>query len=243
LECDCEPRRPAEPSLVLADFRGRVNIEHSILGSIQVNADQVTADPIPIAISDSILDATGPDREAIGAPGCVVAPVLLTIRRATVFGEVQVHAIELAENAIFEGAVSVARRQRGCVRFCYVLPDSRTPRRYHCQPDLAQALIEEEMRNRATPATPLATLAADIAAGRALERERVRPQFNSRRYGTPTYAQLADWCPTEIVRGADDESEMGAFHDLFQPQREANIRARLAEYTPAGSDAGVIHVS
>jgi len=47
----------------------------------------------------------------------------------------------------------------------------------------------------------------------------------------------------EIKRGADDESEMGVFHDLFQPQREANLRARLEEYTPAGIDAGVIFVT
>jgi hypothetical protein len=36
---------------------------------------------------------------------------------------------------------------------------------------------------------------------------------------------------------------MGAFHDLFQPQREASLRARLEEFTPAGSDAGVIHAT
>ena len=47
----------------------------------------------------------------------------------------------------------------------------------------------------------------------------------------------------EIARGADDESEMGAFHDLFQPQRVANLRARLAEYVPAGMEAAIIFAS
>jgi hypothetical protein len=60
------------------------------------------------------------------------------------------------------------------------------------------------------------------------------------RYGKPTYCQLAGTCADEIKRGADDESEMGAFHDLFNPQREANLRARLEEYTPASTDAGII---
>ena len=152
--CDCEPRRPAEPSLFLTNFGGRVIIQHSILGSIQVNADEVGTDPVPIALTDSILDATSPDREAIGAPGCLVAPVVLTIRRATVFGEVQAHAIQLGENTIFDGAVTVARRQLGCLRFCYVPPGSRTPRRYHCQPDLAEGLAEEAMRDRGARATP-----------------------------------------------------------------------------------------
>ena len=36
---------------------------------------------------------------------------------------------------------------------------------------------------------------------------------------------------------------MGVFHDLFQPQRAANLRARLDEYTPAGMDAGIIFAS
>ena len=74
-------------------------------------------------------------------------------------------------------------------------------------------------------------------------RDSVCPQFTARRYGRPGYAQLAETCAEEIKRGADDESEMGVFHDLFQPQREANLRARLEEYTPAGMDAGIIFVS
>jgi hypothetical protein len=36
---------------------------------------------------------------------------------------------------------------------------------------------------------------------------------------------------------------MGVFHDLYQPQRYANLKARLDEYTPAGMDAGIIFAS
>jgi hypothetical protein len=36
---------------------------------------------------------------------------------------------------------------------------------------------------------------------------------------------------------------MGAFHDLYQPQRESNLRARLDEYTPAGMTAGILFAS
>ena len=68
----------------------------------------------------------------------------------------------------------------------------------------------------------------------------MRPRFDSLRYGEPDIAQLADDCAEEIRRGADDDSEMGVFHDLFNPQRLANLRARLAEYTPAGMEAGVL---
>jgi len=45
----------------------------------------------------------------------------------------------------------------------------------------------------------------------------------------------------EIREGADDESEMGVFHDLYRPQREANLLQRLEEFVPAGMDVGLLH--
>lgn len=264
LDNECEPKRPIEPSLEIFSPNVCVTIEHSILGSIQVNPTLPTQneepagpdttsdgeavlarcqgigpdyrlDPIRLCISDSILDAIDPDSEAIGAPGCPVAHAVLTIRRCTVFGQIQVRAIELGENSNFNGRITVARRQYGCLRFCYVTPGSRTPSRYSCQPDL----VEAPVRAGLPPGLPMEVIEQALAP----ERLRVRPQFNSTRYGTPTYCQLAHTCAEEIKRGADDESEMGVFHDLFQPQREANLRVRLDEYVPAGADVGIIVAS
>jgi hypothetical protein len=237
LECDCEPKRPAEPSLELFNVRARLCIEHSIIGSIQVNEDRTRLDPIPVQISDSVIDATNDEREALGAPGCPVAHVRLTIRRATVFGKVQVHAIDLAENSIFTGLITVAHRQMGCMRFCSYVKGSRTPRRYECQPDLAELAVTPEALRGVSPLPPA------VEEARARARLRVRPQFNSVRYGRPDYCQLAETCAEEITRGADDESEMGVFHDLFQPQRMANLRARLSEYTPASADTRIFLVN
>jgi hypothetical protein len=107
------------------------------------------------------------------------------------------------------------------VRFCYVQPNCRTPRRYSCQPDLVMA-------------------AKTGAAAKALEAERVIPQFTAYNYGSPAYAQISVHCAREIFEGASDGAEMGVFHDLFEPQRFANLRARLDEFTPAGMDAGVL---
>src|SRR6185503_3980750 len=180
-------------------------------------------DPICVHVSDSIVDATDSATEAIGAPGCIVAHARLTIKRSTVIGQVQVHAIDLAENSIFDGKVTVARSQQGCMRFCYVTPGSRTPPRYQCQPDLVTK--------------------GKTGDSKAAEETRVKPRFNSTRYGRPDYCQLADDCAPEITRGADDESEMGVFHDLYQPQRLANLRARLDEYSPAGMDAAIIFMN
>ena len=93
----------------------------------------------------------------------------------------------------------------------------RPARRYGCQPEQAeQAAVPAEFGGDAVA----------LALQRA--RERVQPCFTSMRYGSPAYCQLAETCPPEIASGADDESEMGVFHDLFQPQRTANLRARLA---------------
>ena len=45
----------------------------------------------------------------------------------------------------------------------------------------------------------------------------------------------------EIFRGADDESEMGAFHDVFAPQRERDLRIRVQEYLRFGLEAGIFY--
>ncbi len=231
LDNHCRPENETEPSIELIGTSARLRVEQSIVGTIRVSENEVTTDPISIQISDSIVDAVNHDLEALSGPGRLVAHAVLELVRSTIFGKVRAHAIQLAENSIFMGRVQVARSQIGCVRFCYVAPRSRTPRRYNCQPDLAVEQMRVLMKARG--------LGLDQET-RADEEMRVRPVFNSVRYGTPTYCQLSLDCAEEIRRGADDESEMGAFHDLFQPQREANLRARLEEFTPAGMDAGLI---
>lgn len=242
-------QKSTAPSVRLINTTARLVVESCILGSILVNQDEVRTDPLSICIEDSILDARDPKRKALDASGCPVAFARLTLLRSTIYGETQVHAIDLAENSIFFGKVIVCRRQEGCVRFSYVAPQSRTPRRYNCQPDLAEKAAAEEIRIAARePGSELAMLSdselkEEIEAAMKRERDRVIPQFNSTHYGKPHYFQLADYCAVEIRRGADDQSEMGAFHDLYQPQREGSLRVRLEEYTPAGTDVGIIFVN
>ncbi|MFG2274490.1 hypothetical protein ACGFNY_32525 [Streptomyces chartreusis] len=215
LEPECDPHSPEEPSIVLERTTACLQIEHSILGTIEVIGDEVSEDPLDIHLRDSILDATGPGREALSAPDCRHAHAVLHLHRTTVIGEVFTHAVEIAENSILTGRLHVARRGIGCIRYSYVPPGSRTPRRFRCRPDL----------------------------GGAEQEGRVRPLFTSERYGTPWYGLLADLCAEEIRRGSDVGAEMGAFHDLYRPQREDGLRARLAEYTPAGTDAGIFFVT
>jgi hypothetical protein len=228
---DCDPKRPAEPSIELINCGACLTVESSIVGSIQVNNNEVRTDPIRVRVSDSVVDATGtdcdsPQCEALGAAGSRLAFATARIVRSTVIGRVMTHAVELGENSLFLGRMTVARRQTGCLRFSYVLPGSRTPRRYNCQPDLAVAALD----------LPKPPPAAEVDR----ERRRVRPRFESLRYGRPDYCRLAADCPEEIRRGADDESEMGVFHHLQNPRRSANLRARLDDYVPARCDAGII---
>lgn len=219
----CEPVHAEKPSLVLHDTCANVCIEHSILGSIEVKQNEVLTDPIPMCITDSIVDGTGSHMDAISSElGCGIAYVEARILRSTILGHTHVNILRLAENTIFAGIVQVARSQIGCVRFCHVPRQSRTPRRYECQPDLA------------TQAP---------GADQDAEALRVTPRFNSTRYGSAAYCQLALTCAIEITQGAGDESEMGVFHDLFQPQRRANLETRLREYVPASTDAYLVFAS
>lgn len=222
LDCDCKPQRPNEPSIALVESSARLVVERSIVGAIHVRSGEVRAQPAIIDLRDSIVDATGTNRLAIGASRARHALAEVSLRRCSVFGKVEVHAMPLAENSLFTGPVRVLRRQTGCLRHCHVPVGSRTPRRHHCEPDrVVQAVTPDEA----------------AAVGEAA---RVRPRFTSRRFGHPAYAQLALDCADEIVRGADDGSEMGVYHHLRQPQRLDALRARIDEHMPASMQGGVL---
>lgn len=205
-----------------------ISIDHSICGAIAL------PDTVPeLYIANSIIDnVTG---EAISAPGASVS-----IQTSTIFGSSTVNSLE-ANNSIFTGTVSVERRQEGCVRFTYVPEGSQTPRRYHCQPDLAiQKRLDSVMENVGLVHESQKTIKEEIKKDITV---RLKPAFTSLQYGKPGYAQLHSRCPVEIWQGAEDEAEMGAFHDLYQPQRETNLRLSLNEYMRFGLKAGIFYVS
>jgi hypothetical protein len=69
------------------------------------------------------------------------------------------------------------------------------------------------------------------------------PHFTSTAYGDPAYAQLSPDCPSQILKGAADGSEMGVFHDLYQAQAGENLRLVLAEYLPLGLHASIRYLT
>jgi hypothetical protein len=230
---DCEPRRPNDPSIVIDGSRLRLRVEHSIVGTIDVILGVTAGLPANICIADSIVDATSETRAAIGSADASVAYARLTIARSTVIGTVAVHAIDLAEDVLFGGVVTVARRQQGCLRYCYASVDSRVPRQHRCQPSSARAKVRDDAGDDPTREAVRDRMLADVVV-------RIAPHFASTRYGTPDYVRLTGCTPHEITRGASDGGEMGAYHDLGEPQRMDQLQARLVNHCPADFDPVVL---
>jgi hypothetical protein len=235
LSCDCRPTHPSRPGISLDGSAARLRLDHSIVGPVQVGG---AARAAPITVNDSIIDATDGSLPAIADAQGDTARAVLTVARSTIIGAVTVHAIERAEDSLFFGSVTVARKQTGCIRYCYIPPGSRTPRRHRCQPDAAVARARAGVDADMT-LTPRRHAAhrERVAADAVL---RVRPHFESLHYGSGEYARLHPSCATEIATGAHDGAEMGVYHDLFEPQRLALLNARLADHVPATFDAATL---
>lgn len=237
-----EPVSPSAPSLVIEREGTTVEIDHCLLGSLRA------VDNTDVSITNSLVDATAPTGVAYAALDGLGAGGVLSIVNCTVMGKVHTKRLALASNTIFAAALTNGdswshpvwsdQNQQGCCRFSFVPLNSIVPRRYRCQPDLAvdAALLEADQPKGSLtgPETQAITLA---------KQARVRPAFTARRYGQAAYGQLAGHCPEEIRRGADDESEMGVFHDVFAPQREDNLTIRLQEYLRFGLEAGLFHAT
>jgi hypothetical protein len=208
-----EPIDPFGPSLMLEAAGSELIVERVITGPLLVHA------AASARATDSIIDATAPWRVAFAGPDGAGEGGSLQIENGTVIGKVRCHALPLASNTIFlarrpvhdpwSAAVWCTRRQSGCVRFCFVPADALTPPQYRC-----------------LPGNP------------ALEHA-LTPQFVSRHCGSPSYALLSGDCPVAVWHGADDASQIGAYHLLYETQGIANFRARLDEYLPFALEAGI----
>src|SRR5262249_47418723 len=130
LKHDGSPAQPALPSLTVPTGGVAVEIDNCIVGGLRVHRDATAT------VSGSIVDATDPDHLAYAEPDAT--PVWGGARRATnstLLGRARADLLPLASGSIFLGtSVEVRRRQDGCARFCWLPPDARVPRRYHCQP-------------------------------------------------------------------------------------------------------------
>ncbi len=207
---------PGEPSVIITSPAATVALQRVITGPV------VSTLGATVRICNSIVDAGSPCGVAYAAADLESAGADLHIEESTVIGKVHVHTLTLASNTIFyarltrldswPAALWCARRQSGCVRFCWLPTPAITPQTYKCLPDTA----------------------SDSAA--------LVPQFITLEYGRPSYAMLSGYVPVCIMNGADDGSEMGAYHITQEWQAIRNVQIRLGEYLPFSLEAGIFLV-
>ena len=126
----------------------QVRVIRSELGGVAV------ADTVPIvAIADSVLDTVTVDPPPAGDLVLTGAGAHASLEGSTVRGAVAVRTLD-ASSCLLDGTVTVEHRQVGCVRFSYVGPGSRTPRRHRCVPADGTAATPTPVYVSADPASP-----------------------------------------------------------------------------------------
>jgi hypothetical protein len=183
-----------------------------------------------VRVTDSIVDANSPCCVAYADLDGHGAGADLHVEDSTIVGKVHTRTMQLASNTIFyarlarrdtwPAALWCSRRQAGCVRFSSLPRDAITPRRYECLPPDA-------------PAT------AGAVSPRPAYQPSFEPAFVSLCYGDPGYALLSGDVPLAIWRGADNGSQMGAYHQCQETEAIANVLIRVPEYLPVALEAGV----
>lgn len=214
LDGNGDPVAPTQASLTIEIANTSIEIDHAIVGGLRIH------DGASLAANDSIIDATDATGMAYAAPDDASPGGKLALDACTLIGRVRAAEVGTISNSLLLArpaggdalpAVSVVRHQTGCIRFSFLPFDSAVPRRYRCQPETAGDEFQ------------------------------LAPRFTSLRYGVAAYCQLARATVDAIRRGADDESEMGAFHSLFPAQRETNLQIRLSEYLRVGLATGIFY--
>lgn len=183
---------------------------------IQVHVSRCISGPIMLPAEDTLLTVQDSVIDALSATQKALQANQATLLRSTVRGTISLQILQQARDVILCGALQVALQHQGMVSHSYI-EDPGALLAENCQPQQALSAASEESE-------PLALL-----------RARVQPTFTSTRYGQPGYFQLARSCAPEIARGGSDESEMGAFHHLYQPQRHANLLYAALEHAPLSS--------
>jgi len=168
-----------------------------------------------VTLSNSIIDSNSEDNIAYDWAGSKGTGGELSIENCTIIGKIRTFLFRDISNTI-----------------CY----SNTK-----QGDGWDAPVVSEIRQDGC--VRYSYIPQDSVTPQCYQCQQVKPVFSSLKYGVPEYAQLHLSCPEAIRSGADNESEMGAFHDLYQPQRETNLKVRLAEYLRFGLEAGIFYAS
>jgi hypothetical protein len=148
------------------------------------------------------------DGQHLAGPVISVPAGKVTMRGVTVFGEVEVEWLDASE-ALITGLTTVTNTQGGCFRFSAVL-------------------------ERLDPLNPLSTHSRVPHPYESYFVPDFHATFTSKVFGQPGYAQLAESAPQFLHRGAENQSEIGAFSSLLNPIKFDSLRAKVEEFAPFG---------
>ena len=122
-----------------------VRVVRSVVGAIDLGETVPT-----ISLVESVLD---PQALPGATPALTGAGAHASLEGCTVRGVVEVRSMD-ASSCLLDATVQVAHRQTGCVRFSYVAPGSRTPRRYRCVPADPASTTPRPVYVSTDPASP-----------------------------------------------------------------------------------------
>jgi hypothetical protein len=208
-----QPSTAALPALVATPAGLAIEASTCILGGLR------TEEGITVTIADSILDAANQSNIAYSASDGISGGGALTLTGCTVIGKVHATLLALVSDSIFCAALST--------------PDTWP---FPLWSDRKQQGCIRFSFLPAAAATPKTFECLPKAAGAPTP-----PLFQSLRYGDPAYCKLFPSTDDDVRRGAEDGGEMGAFHFVFAPLRETDLRLRLQEYIPVGLEFGLFY--
>jgi hypothetical protein len=210
-----DPQQADAPAILSHAIGAEISVELSISGPIRA------PETVPVSVSDSILDATG--RKLIAydnLAGQAIGGGPLTLAGCTVVGRVHAQELVLVSDSIFwSEAIAGAA------------------------PAIVPGLFSDRVQAGCVRFSYLPYQAVTPRRFECVEQVLAgsTPLFLSYKYTRPGYLKLAASTAPSIRTGADDEGEMGAFHWVLAPLREADLGIRLAEFTPVGLNTGLIY--
>ena len=210
-----QPLFPDNPSLVVEPAGLEVTVARSILGAVRATS------LVAFTASDTILDATSATGVAYAAPAVGAndpSGGALTLVGCTVIGKLHSTQFALISDCIVWAWLAAA--------------------------DLWSApMVADRRQTGCVRFTYLPARAVTPRRFQCVEKSQGTPQplFFALRYGHPGYCKLLATTSDRIRRGANDTGEMGVFHYLLAPLREADLRIRMQEYLPVGMEFGLIY--
>ena len=215
LDVESSPQQPTTPSLRVESPQTQLIIDNSIVGSIRAGVD------CSLSVNNSIIDATDLFNVAYAALDDEGPGGKLISHNSTLIGKIHTTEINAASNTIFYAQLS----------------NSDT----WLAPVWAERRQEGCVRFSYVPFS--ARVPRRYQCHPTSADDPVYPHFQGLRYGSPFYGQLHFNSSALILQGAEDGSEMGVFHNVFQSQRLSNLQTRLSEFMPFGLEPVVFLAS